>query len=101
MLLDPDTFELVPHAQELIAAFYEGRDAGLASARPKLCELLPRQGVPPAITSWEEHADALAWGAASVTFAAPRTWWWELRPHPGFGTLEFRVPDGQTTVADG
>src|SRR6185312_12178203 len=30
----------------------------------------------------------------------PRRWWWELRPHPQFGTLELRVPDAQTTIAD-
>ena len=29
-----------------------------------------------------------------------QTWWWELRPHASFGTLEFRVPDGQSSVAD-
>ncbi|MBV8954952.1 MAG: YbdK family carboxylate-amine ligase [Solirubrobacterales bacterium] len=81
------------------APFYEGRDTGLASVRPKLSELLPRQGVPPAIDSWESHAKALAWGAASGAFP-PRTWWWELRPHVGYGTLEFRVPDGQSSVAD-
>jgi carboxylate-amine ligase len=57
--------------------------------------------VPPVIPSWEEHAGTLAWGAAAGTFPGPRTWWWELRPHPGFGTLEFRVPDAQATVADG
>jgi carboxylate-amine ligase len=27
-------------------------------------------------------------------------WWWELRPHPGYGTLEIRVPDTQSSVAD-
>jgi carboxylate-amine ligase len=81
-------------------AFYEGRDTGLASVRPKLSELLPRQGVPPAISSWDEHAGALAWGAASATSRSARTWWWELRPHPQFGTLELRVPDAQATVAD-
>jgi carboxylate-amine ligase len=30
----------------------------------------------------------------------PRRWWWELRPHPAFGTLEVRVPDAQSTVED-
>ena len=80
-------------------AFYEGRDSGLASVRPKLCELLPRQGVPSAFDSWEKYAETLAWGATSRRFDS-RTWWWELRPHPGFGTLEFRVPDAQPTVAE-
>jgi glutamate---cysteine ligase / carboxylate-amine ligase len=37
------------------APFYEGRDTGLASVRVKIGELLPRQGVPPAIDSWEER----------------------------------------------
>lgn len=82
------------------APLYEGRDTGLASVRPKLCGLLPRQGVPPPLASWETLADAFRWGAAAGAFAEPRTWWWELRPHPRYGTLEFRVPDGQSSVAD-
>jgi carboxylate-amine ligase len=82
------------------APYYEGRDSGLASVRPKLGELLPRQGVPPAFVSWEQYAEVLRWGARSGTFSEPRTWWWELRPHPGFGTLELRVPDAQSSIAD-
>jgi carboxylate-amine ligase len=81
------------------APFYEGRDTGLASVRPKLCELLPRQGVPPAIQSWDQLADSLRWGARSGSFR-PGAWWWELRPHWRFGTLEFRVPDGQSSPAN-
>ncbi len=81
------------------APFYEGRDTGLASIRPKLCDLLPRQGVPPAIESWDELASALRWGATAGSFP-PGAWWWELRPHWRFGTLEFRVPDGQSSPAN-
>lgn len=80
--------------------FVAGRDSGMASVRPKIAELLPRQGVPPVLGSWEEYADAFAWGAGSGAFEHPRMWWWELRPHPSYGTLELRVPDQQTTVAD-
>jgi carboxylate-amine ligase len=82
------------------APFYEGRDTGLASVRPKLAELLPRQGVPPEIESWQLYAEAFRWGASSGAFDDPRRWWWELRLHPGFGTLEFRVTDAQSTVDD-
>jgi carboxylate-amine ligase len=82
------------------AAFYEGRDIGMASVRPKIAELLPRQGLPPPIGSWDDFAAELRWGAASGSVGEPRLWWWELRPHPGFGTLEVRVPDAQTTLAD-
>ena len=82
------------------APFYEGRDTGLASVRPKIGELLPRQGVPPALDSWEHYAEALRWGAVSGAFPRAGMWWWELRPHPGFGTLEFRVPDAQSSGAE-
>lgn len=82
------------------APFFAGEDSGMASVRPKISELLPRQGVPPALASWDEYAKAMDWGSASRAFEHPRMWWWELRPHPGFGTLELRVPDQQTTVSD-
>jgi len=82
------------------APFHAGRDTGLASVRPKVAELLPRQGVPPAISSWEAFAEALRWGAAAGGTGEPRRWWWELRPHVAHGTLEVRVPDAQATVAD-
>lgn len=81
------------------APFYCGRDSGLASVRPKLCELLPRQGVPPAMESWEALSAAFAWGAEAQRFEA-RQWWWEARLHPVHGTIEIRVPDTQVTVAD-
>jgi carboxylate-amine ligase len=80
------------------APFYEGLDTGLASVRAKIGELLPRQGVPPAFESWEAYAGALAWGATTGAFPDSSSWWYELRLHPRFGTLELRVPDGQSTV---
>jgi glutamate---cysteine ligase / carboxylate-amine ligase len=82
------------------ARFHEGRDTGLASVRPKIAEMLPRQGMPPRISSWEEFAAELDWGRAGGAVPEPRSWWWELRPNPAFGTLEVRVPDAQTTIAD-
>jgi carboxylate-amine ligase len=80
--------------------FYEGRDSGLASARPMVCDLLPRQGVPPAFASWAELGDAFAWGRDTGAFPDPSQWWWEARLHPLHGTVEIRVPDTQATVAD-
>jgi carboxylate-amine ligase len=78
------------------APFYEGHDSGLASVRSRISGLLPRQGVPPPLPSFEAYADALRW----CGFDDPRQWWWELRLHPMFGTVEIRVPDTQATVAD-
>jgi len=78
------------------APFHGGRDTGMASARPLVGENLPRQGVPPAMPSWEAFAaafDFVNWGGGG-------RWWWELRPHERHGTLELRVPDAQTTVQE-
>ncbi|MEA2307978.1 MAG: glutamate---cysteine ligase / carboxylate-amine ligase [Thermoleophilaceae bacterium] len=83
------------------APFHAGEDTGLATVRPKIGEQLPRQGVPPAIASFEDYAAALAWGERAGTVHDPRVWWWELRPHPVHGTIEVRVPDAQTTVRAG
>lgn len=82
------------------APFYQGRDTGLASVRPLIGALLPRQGIPPRIDTWEQFAEILRWGFETKTFASAQTWWWELRMHPRYGTLEFRVPDGQASVLD-
>jgi carboxylate-amine ligase len=82
------------------APFYCGEDSGLASVRPKLCDILPRQGVPPAMSSWDELEAALRWGETAGVMADRSQWWWEARLHPAFGTVEVRVPDTQSTVAE-
>lgn len=82
------------------APLHEGRDSGLASVRPLIAGLLPRQGVPPAYDSWEEFAAELSWASAAQRISGSRGWWWELRLHPELGTIEVRVPDAQSTVAD-
>jgi carboxylate-amine ligase len=81
------------------APFYAGRDTGLASVRPKIADILPRQGVPPEIPGWDALADYLQWGRAAGTIAEPSQWWFELRLHLAYGTVEVRVPDVQATVA--
>jgi carboxylate-amine ligase len=82
------------------APFYEGADSGLATVRPGICVQLPRQGVPQAFASWEQFAAELEWGGRSGSLRELSRWWWELRPHATYGTLELRVPDAQTTLMD-
>lgn len=93
---------LLPEIAALAAAapYHRGEDSGLASVRPTISQLLPRQGVPPAIASWSALAEDLAWGAAAGVVPEPGRWWWELRPNLAYGTLEVRVPDAQARVAD-
>jgi carboxylate-amine ligase len=91
----------LPELAALAAAapYYAGRDTGLASVRPEIAALLPRQGVPPVLGSIDAFAAELAWGATAAAVTDARRWWWELRPHPGFGTLEVRVCDTQPDAA--
>ena len=77
--------------------FFEGADSGLASSRLKLSEDLPRSGVPPAFDSWRDLAEFVAWGARGRMFADLTYLWWDLRPRPDFGTIEFRIADAQTS----
>lgn len=78
--------------------FYAGRDSGMASVRPVIARTLPRQGIPPAIASWAQYAQDLRWGRESGGMPGPGQWWWDVRPHPRFGTLEVRAPDAQATI---
>jgi carboxylate-amine ligase len=82
------------------ARFHEGRDTGMASMRPKIAENLPRQGLPPPIESWSSLLAELRWGVRSGAMTAAGQWWWEVRPHLAFGTIEVRVPDTQTLIAE-
>jgi carboxylate-amine ligase len=86
----------LPDIAALAAAgpYYEGRDTGLASMRPLLGALLPRQGIPPELPSWDAFAAALS------DVGDPAAWWWELRPHRLHGTLEVRAPDVQASLGD-
>ena len=82
------------------APIFEGADTSMASIRPQISTLLPRQGVPPAIPSWEWLASQLEWGLHAGSLSRTGEWWWELRLNVVVGTLEIRVPDAQTTVED-
>lgn len=80
--------------------FIGGEDSGLASVRPKLAELLPRQSVPPAIESFEYIEALTRWGAVSGAVPDATHLWWEVRLHPRHPTLEVRCADQQTTVRE-
>lgn len=82
------------------APIYEGLDTGLASVRPLVSGLLPRQGIPPSLESWEQLCAELAWGARTGRLRGLRGWWWELRIHPELVTIEVRAPDAQSTSAE-
>lgn len=95
--------ELRSYLPEIIALaanapFFAGRDSGMASVRPVIARTLPRQGIPPVIESWARYAQDLRWGRETGAMPGPGQWWWDVRPHPAFGTLEVRAPDSQATI---
>jgi glutamate---cysteine ligase / carboxylate-amine ligase len=76
-----------------------GVESGLASVRGELLALLPRSGAPPVFGSyaeWERFAERLV--ALGLADEITRIWW-DIRPHPRYGTLEVRVPDQPTRLA--
>src|SRR3954470_9827186 len=80
--------------------YVDGVDSGMSSVRPSFNGVFPRSGVPPVLESWEEFVRYLNWGRRGGLFPDATHMWWELRPHPRFGTLEVRVADTQTRLED-
>ena len=78
--------------------YLAGRESGLRSARAEILAYLPRAGAPPVFESyadWERFAMRIVDLELADDY---RRIWWDVRPHPGFGTLELRVPDQPTDV---
>jgi glutamate---cysteine ligase / carboxylate-amine ligase len=78
--------------------YVAGRETGLASARAEILALLPRSGAPPVFASyaeWEAFAERLL--ALGLADEYTRIWW-DVRPHPRYGTLEIRMPDQPTRL---
>src|SRR5262249_53776256 len=64
----------------------------------KIADDQPRSGIPPGFRSWRALAEFVDWGSKGERFRDSSYLWWDLRPRPDFGTLEFRVADTQTSV---
>lgn len=80
--------------------FHNGHDTGLASVRTKIFEALPTTGLPPRLKDWaefERFMDAMI-SAGSITTI--REVWWDIRPHPSFGTIELRMCDAMPTLTE-
>jgi glutamate---cysteine ligase / carboxylate-amine ligase len=78
--------------------YLAAQQTGLASNRAEILAQLPRSGAPPAFGSyegWERFVERFV--AAGLADGYTR-FWWDVRPHPRFGTLEVRMPDQPTAV---
>jgi len=73
--------------------YYEGIDTGLHSYRAKLFEALPLAGMPDQLESWEEYLEMVRLLSNTGIITGVRDLWWDVRPHPDFGTIEIRICD--------
>jgi len=80
--------------------YWQGRDSGLASVRTAVFQEFPRTGMPRAFSSYGEWVEALDTLLRAGAIPEPTFLWWDIRLQPRFGTVEIRVMDAQSTVAD-
>ena len=73
--------------------FFEGEDTGLYSYRTKLFEALPLAGMPDYLNDWNHFENLTEQLQNAGIIKSVKDLWWEVRPHPGFGTVEIRVCD--------
>ena len=80
--------------------FWGGRDTGYASNRALLFQQLPTAGLPPQLERWEQYeqyvGDMLHVGVIDEVTELR----WDVRPSPRFGTLEMRIADVATNIAE-
>ena len=90
----------LPHLLALSTSspLWHGRKTGLKSYRSVVFESLPRTGPPPAFRSWGEYAHFVETLQKTHSIEELSYIWWDMRPHPKFPTLEFRICDICTKV---
>ncbi len=73
--------------------FWVNRDTGLHSQRSKIMEQLPNAGLPPLMRNFSEYCWVVRHSINTGFINSIREIWWDVRPHPGFGTVEVRICD--------
>ena len=82
------------------APFWRGEPTGLHSTRTVVFQSLPRSGLPPAFGCYEDYARGVERLVRAGALADHSYLWWDVRPHPRFGTIEVRILDAQPRAAD-
>jgi carboxylate-amine ligase len=92
----------IPHFLALTGSspYWEGVDTGLASSRSKVFEGLPTAGLPAQIEDWTDFERFMETLVESGSIRTIREVWWDIRPHPEFGTVELRMCDGIPTLTE-
>jgi glutamate---cysteine ligase / carboxylate-amine ligase len=93
----------LPHFLALTASspFWSGHDTGLASSRSVVFGGLPTSGPPPQLLSdWSDFENYMDTLLRAGTIRSIKEVWWDIRPHPDFGTVEVRMFDGLPTLRE-
>lgn len=85
----------VPHILALStnSPFWLGMNTGLKSYRCKVFDKFPRTNIPDYFPSWGEYENFIKLLIKTNCIDNAKKIWWDIRPHPFFNTLEFRVCD--------
>jgi carboxylate-amine ligase len=78
--------------------FWRADSTGLASTRTPIFRAFPRVGIPPTYADWEDYAKRIEFMKGTGVIEDYTYLWYDVRPHPNFGTVEVRVMDSQTHV---
>jgi glutamate---cysteine ligase / carboxylate-amine ligase len=78
--------------------YWIGSDTGLASYRSKVFEGLPTAGIPYQLSGWDHFESYMEVLISTQAIQSVREVWWDIRPHPRFGTVELRICDGLPTL---
>ncbi len=80
--------------------FWAGRMTGLKSYRTIVWRRFPRSGLPDAFPSWNAFDEYVQKLVRTGCIDNGKKIWWDIRPHPFFGTIEFRIFDMPLTLND-
>src|SRR5437764_393171 len=92
----------LPHlyALSVNSPFWLGQNTGLKAYRQMIFERFPRTGIPDPFESLSEYEDYLKLLVSTNCIDNAKKIWWDIRLHPFFDTLEFRICDAQSRVDD-
>lgn len=92
----------LPHLLGLTASspYWSGIDTGLASCRSIVFGSLPNTGPPPGLPDWKSFEDYMDTQLRAGTIRTIKEVWWDVRPHPDFGTIETRIADAVPTFRE-
>lgn len=92
----------LPHlyALSVNSPFWLGQNTGLKAYRQMIFERFPRTGIPDAFDSLSEYDDYLELLVSTNCIDNAKKIWWDVRLHPFFNTIEFRICDAQSRVDD-